>query len=54
MSISIILRAIIVALSLAGIAYISVAFDLSLVPPFYALSALSVFVICGLVAIADI
>ena len=54
MSISIVLRAIIVALSLAGIAYNSVAFALSLIPPFYALSTLAVFVFCGLVAIADI
>ena len=54
MSISIVLRAIIVALSLAGVAWVSLAIALSLVPPFYALSALAVFVFCGLVAIADI
>ena len=54
MSISLILRAIIVALSLAGIAYISVAFALALVPTFYAVASLMVFMFCGLVAIADI
>ena len=54
MSISLILRAIIVALSLAGIAYISIAAALSLVPLFYAVCSLMVFTFCGLVAIADI
>ena len=54
MSISIILRAIIVALSLAGVAWVSVAIALSLVPTFHAVASLMVFLWCGLVAIADV
>lgn len=54
MSISLILRAIIVALSLAGIASTSVAVALSLIPVFYFLACIMVFMFCGLVAISDI
>lgn len=54
MSISLIFRAVIVALSLAGIAGTSVAVALSLIPPFYFLACMMVFMSCGLVAIADI
>ena len=54
MNIALILRAVITGLSLAGIAYITVAFALALVPFFYFACSLMVFMFCGLVAIADI
>lgn len=53
-NIAFILRAVIVALSLVGVAWVSVALALALVPTFYAFSSLAVFVATGLVAIADI
>lgn len=54
MSMSLIFRAVIVALSLAGVAYVTVAIALSLVPVFYAWCLLSLCVVMGLVAIEDI